>query len=109
MATPQSGSAEVLFHKNRRRPNFKNRIDDSIALEQHEHGQVSVSNELRKKGIFVSPSVVHSIWLRHDLAYFNQRPTAQEKHAARTSNVLTDAQVVALEQKAKDDLVQGEI
>ena len=27
------------------------------------HGQVRVSNELRKRGVFVSPSGVRSIWL----------------------------------------------
>jgi hypothetical protein len=37
------------------------------ATDEPAHGQVRVSNELRKKGIFVSPSGVRSIWLRHDL------------------------------------------
>lgn len=115
-AAKESGGVEALFDENRRRPNFKNRIDDGIAqrvlayaLEQPAHGQVRVSNELRKEGTFVSPSGVRSIWLRHDLACFKQRLTALEKHVAETGSVLTDAQVAALERKAEDDLVQGEI
>ena len=32
------------------------------------YGQARTSNELRKLGVFVSPSGVRSIWLRHDLA-----------------------------------------
>lgn len=62
---------EALLHKDRRR---KNRIDDAIeatvlayALEQPAHGQVRVSNELRQRSTFVSPSGVGSIWLRHEL------------------------------------------
>lgn len=115
-AAKESGGVEALFDENRRRPNFKNRIDDSIAqrvvayaIEQPAHGQVRVSNELRKAGVFVSPSGVRSIWLRHDLTCFKQRLSALEKHIAQTGVVLTEAQVVALEKKAEDELVQGEI
>jgi transposase InsO family protein len=112
----ERGGVEALFDENRRKPNLKNRIDDAAtervlayALEQPAHGQVRVSNELRKQGVFVSPSGVRSIWLRHDLACFKQRLVALEKHVAATGAVLTEAQVIALEKKADDDLVQGEI
>ena len=37
------------------------------------YGQARASNELRKKGIFVSPSGVRSIWLRHDLGNLKQQ------------------------------------
>lgn len=67
-----TGGVEALLAKDRRRPNLKNRVDEEIeqavlayALEQPAHGQVRVSNELRKRGTFVSPSGVRSIWLRH--------------------------------------------
>ena len=73
-----TGGVEALLQKDRRRPNLKNRVDDAVenavlayAIEQPAHGQVRVSNELRKRGTFVSPSGVRSIWLRHNLANFN--------------------------------------
>ncbi|MBP4047172.1 helix-turn-helix domain-containing protein, partial [Chromobacterium violaceum] len=47
------GGVETLFDANRRKPNYKNRIDETIeaavvayATEQPAHGQVRVSNEL---------------------------------------------------------------
>jgi transposase len=74
------GGVESLLDQNRRVPNHKNRVDPTIesavvayAVEEPAHGQVRVSNELRKRGVFVSPSGVRSIWLRHDLANFKQR------------------------------------
>lgn len=81
----------------------------AYAIEQPAHGQVRVSNELRKRGTFVSPSGVRSIWLRHGLANFKQRLVALEKHVANSGAVLTEAQVVALEKKRDDDIACGEI
>jgi transposase InsO family protein len=111
-----SGGVEALLHKDRRRPNLKNRIDEAIeqavlayVIEQPAHGQVRVSNELRRRGTFISPSGVRSIWLRHDLASFKQRLTALEKYVAANGAVLTEAQVVALEKKREDDIACGEI
>lgn len=111
-----TGGVEALLQKNRRKPNLKNRVEEAVeqcvldyAIEQPAHGQVRVSNELRKRGTFVSPSGVRSIWLRHELANFKQRLTALEKHVAATGSVLTEAQVVALEKKRDDDIVCGEI
>jgi transposase InsO family protein len=111
-----TGGVEALLQKDRRRPNLKNRVDDAVenavlayAIEQPAHGQVRVSNELRKRGTFVSPSGVRSIWLRHNLANFKQRLSALEKHVAQTGAVLSEAQVVALEKKRDDDIACGEI
>jgi transposase InsO family protein len=70
---------------------------------------VRTSNELRQRGIFVSPSGVRSIWLRNDLASFKQRLSALEKQVAEQGILLTDAQVAALERKQDDDLAHGEI
>ena len=69
------GGVDALFDQSRRAPNLKNRVDPAVeaavtayAIEEPVHGQVRVSNELRKCGVFVSPSGVRSIWLRNDLA-----------------------------------------
>ena len=110
------GGVEALFDKTRRKPNHKNRVDEEIeqavvayALEQPAHGQVRVSNELRKRGTFISPSGVRSVWLRHDLHNFKLRLTALEVQVAETGAVLTEAQVQALERKREDDVAAGEI
>ena len=112
----EDGGVEALLDKSRRKPNLKNRVDEQVeatvldyALEQPAHGQVRVSNELRKRGVFVSPSGVRSIWLRNDLANFKQRLKALEVHVAETGTILTDSQVAALEKKAQDDEACGEI
>jgi len=100
-AAVDEGGVEALFDKTRRKPNLKNRVDESIedavvayAIEQPAHGQVRVSNELRKRCVFVSPSGVRSIWLRHELHNFQQRLHALEASVAETGAVLTEAQVV---------------
>ena len=112
----EEGGVEALLDANRRKPNPKNRVEESVeeaviafVLEQPAFGQVRVSNELRQRGVFVSPSGVRSIWLRHDLESFRKRLTALEKHVAQTGVILTEAQIQALERKHEDDLVQGEI
>ena len=110
------GGIEALLDANRKKPNIRNRIERSIelsvkayALEQPAFGQVRVSNELRKRGVFVSASGVRCVWLRHDLESFKKRLSALEKHIAETGEVLTEAQVSALERKQDDDAVHGEI
>jgi transposase InsO family protein len=112
----QAGGVDALIDANRKKPNIKNRVDEAteaavvnFALEQPAFGQVRVSNELRKRGVFVSPSGVRSIWLRRDLESFKKRLTALERHVAETGEVLTEAQVVALERKQDDDVAHGEI
>jgi hypothetical protein len=61
-AAMAEGGVQALLDVNRKKPNFRNRIEESIesavlafALEQPAFGQVRVSNELRKRGIFVQP------------------------------------------------------
>src|SRR6187549_3358883 len=53
------GGVEALFEKTRKKPNIPNRTDPAIeaaivayAIEAPTQGQVRVSNELRKRGIF---------------------------------------------------------
>jgi len=115
-AAVEDGGVDALFDKSRRKPNLKNRVDEQVeeavvayAIEQPAHGQVRVSNELRKRGVFVSASGVRSIWLRHELGNFKQRLTALEAHVAEDGIILTEAQVAALERKQQDDVAAGEI
>lgn len=111
-----NGGIDALVDKNRRKPNIKNRVDETTeaaviayAVEQPAHGQVRASNELRKQGTFVSPSGVRCIWLRHQLGRFKDRLRALEEKMAQEGLILTEAQVQALEKKKNDDLVSGEI
>jgi transposase InsO family protein len=115
-AAVDEGGVPALFEKSRNTPNLKNRIDMvaeeavvSYATEQPAHGQVRVSNELRKQGVFVSPSGVRCVWLRHDLANFKARLKALEAKIAEDGLILTEAQVQALEKKKLDDQASGEI
>ncbi|AMO94025.1 integrase core domain protein [Collimonas fungivorans] len=112
----ETGGVDALIDANRRKPNLRNRVEEAtemavaqFALEQPAFGQVRVSNELRKRGVFVSPSGVRSVWLRRDLESFKKRLSALERHVAETGEVLTEAQVVALEMKQEDDVAHGEI
>jgi len=112
----QDGNLDALINRSRRTPNIKNRVDDATenavidyAIAEPAHGQHRTSNELRKKGIFVSGSGVRSIWLRHDLENFKKRLKALEQKVAEDGIVLTDAQVAALEKKKEDDVACGEI
>jgi len=112
----EEGGVEALLEKSKRQPNRKNRVDPHIeeavlefAHEFPAHGQVRVSNQLRKKGVFVSPSGVRSIWLRNTLQSRKLRLKALEKRVAAEGLVLTEAQVVALERQRATDEVHGEI
>jgi len=115
-AAVEEGGIDKLFDKSRRQPNLKNRVDElteqavlTYAIDYPAHGQLRVSNELHKAGVFVSPSGVRSIWLRHGLANFKDRLQALEAKVAEQGLILTEAQVAALEKKRQDDEVSGEI
>ncbi|KTD72571.1 transposase (ISSod13) [Legionella tucsonensis] len=110
------GGVEALFDQSRRKPNVKNRVDESIeeavreyAIAYPAHGQQRTSNELRKQGIFVSGSGVRSVWLRHQLANFKDGLKALESKVAAEGIILTEAQIIALEKKKFDDEACGEI
>ena len=112
----EEGGVAALFEKSRKGPNLKNRTDPETenavidyAIEYPAHGQVRVSNELRKRGVFISASGVRSVWLRHDLANFKLRLKALEAKVAEDGIILTEAQVQALEKKKLDDEAWGEI
>lgn len=82
----EAGGIEALIDKNRRKPNPKNRTDEAteaamvaFAVKFPAYGQVRASNELRKCGVFASPSGVRCVWLRHALGTFKQRLAALER------------------------------
>jgi transposase InsO family protein len=100
----------------RKKPNPKNRVDPSVeeavvgmATEYPAYGQVRASNELKKRGIFVSPGGVRSIWLRHSLETFKKRLVALEKQVAEEHLILSESQVAALERSKQEKEAHGEI
>lgn len=112
----EEGGVDALIDTNRKKPNLKNRVDEAtenrvvqFAIDYPAYGQLRVSNDLRKEGVFVSPSGVRSIWLRHGLESMKLRLAALEKRSADEGLVLTEAQVQALEKKKQDDEACGEI
>ena len=112
----EQGGVEALIDQSRRKPNLKNRVDEqteaavvAYAIDQPAHGQVRASNELRKRGVFISPSGVRCVWMRNDLACFKDRLKALEEKSAKENFILTESQVQALERKKHDDVVAGEI
>ena len=112
----ETGGAEALSDLNRKKPNVKNRVPDYIeqavcamAIEQPAFGQLRASNELKLRGIIVSPAGVRSIWLRNDLESFKKRLKALEAKVAQEGILLTEEQLVALEKAKTEKEAQGEI
>jgi transposase InsO family protein len=111
-----TGGETALAEVSRRKPIMKNRVDPDIenaivkiAFDYPAFGQVRVSNELRKQGLFISPAGVRCVWQRHDLERFDKRLKALETRIAQEGLILTEAQMIALERKKEKKEAHGEI
>jgi hypothetical protein len=107
-ASPREIFGQKPNRKNRVEPEVKRRVPD-FAYQQPAYGQLRVSNELKKQGVFASPGGVRNIWLRHDLAAFKGRLKALEAKTAQENLVLTESQLAALERAKEEKEARGEI
>ena len=112
----EEGGVGALIEKSRRKLNLKNRTDElteknllELSLEYPAYGQVRISNELRKKGLELSPAGVRCVWLRQGLETLSKRLKALEDVMAKEGRVLTEAQLQALETAKEEKVALGEI
>ena len=112
----EEGGIEALKEKSKRKANIRNRVSEQVeqavvevAFEEPAYGQKRVSDELRQRGVFISPAGVRCVWLRHDLETFKKRLKALEEHVAKSGAVLTESQLRAMEKAKEEKIAWGEI
>ena len=111
-----TGGALALQDLSRRKPVPKNRVDTAIeseilalAIDKPAYGQVRVSNELKKRGMFVSPGGVRGVWQRNELETFRKRLKALEAKVAQEGLILSEDQIRAMEKAREEKEAHGEI